>query len=258
MEGAAVKHNAINLVKFKTLSMRLKLPLWQCVGLLESIWLFCQHNARDGVLTKFTTLEIAAWLGFEGDADDAIEALVSTRWLDRAADGSLSVHDWDDHRPNWLKGNEARWQKQQPSTVPSSLLSTELSTEPSSVLSTELGTVPPNQTRPDQTRPDPTRPNENKPQDSARAVAKATTTNGSTRMTPPTVEQIAAYCQERENGIDAEEFFAFYESKGWRVGNGPMRSWRAAMQTWEKRRKREAEQHTPRLPTAREDAEWRP
>ncbi|WP_300414083.1 DUF6291 domain-containing protein [uncultured Oscillibacter sp.] len=56
------------------------------------------------------------------------------------------------------------------------------------------------------------------------------------RFTPPTVEDVAAFCLERKNGIDAEEFCAFYSSKGWRVGSSPMKDWRAAVLTWEKKR----------------------
>ena len=59
------------------------------------------------------------------------------------------------------------------------------------------------------------------------------------RFTPPTVEDVAAYCLERKNGIDAEEFCAFYSSKGWRVGSSPMKNWRAALITWEKKRAKE-------------------
>ena len=55
----------------------------------------------------------------------------------------------------------------------------------------------------------------------------------------PTIEQIAAYCQERQNGIDAEAFFYFYESKGWLVGKSPMKDWQAAVRTWEQKRKNE-------------------
>ena len=55
----------------------------------------------------------------------------------------------------------------------------------------------------------------------------------------PTIEQIAAYCQERQNGIDAEAFFYFYESKGWLVGKTPMNDWQAAVRTWEQKRKNE-------------------
>lgn len=63
------------------------------------------------------------------------------------------------------------------------------------------------------------------------------------RFAPPTLDEVQKYCQERGNTVDAEQFCAFYESKGWRVGNQPMKSWQAAVLTWERReRKDRAEQ----------------
>lgn len=59
------------------------------------------------------------------------------------------------------------------------------------------------------------------------------------RFTPPTVEDVTAYCLERQNGIDPEEFVSFYASKGWKVGSSPMRDWKAAVITWEKKRAKE-------------------
>lgn len=52
----------------------------------------------------------------------------------------------------------------------------------------------------------------------------------------PTVEEVAAYCKERNNGIDAEAFVAHYESNGWMVGKNPMKNWRMSIITWEKNR----------------------
>lgn len=62
-----------------------------------------------------------------------------------------------------------------------------------------------------------------------------TTTTKSKRFKKPTVDEIRAYCQERKNGIDAEYFYNYYESKGWLVGKSPMKSWKAAVVTWEKK-----------------------
>lgn len=59
---------------------------------------------------------------------------------------------------------------------------------------------------------------------------------------PPTVEEVRAYCEERGNGVDAEAFVAFYQSKGWKVGTAPMKDWRASVVTWEKREAAEAAQ----------------
>ena len=50
----------------------------------------------------------------------------------------------------------------------------------------------------------------------------------------PTLDEVKSYCQERNNGVDAERFIDFYASKGWKVGNQPMKDWRAAVRTWER------------------------
>lgn len=55
------------------------------------------------------------------------------------------------------------------------------------------------------------------------------------RFVPPTVGEVRAYVAERGYHIDPEAFVAYYASKGWVVGRSPMRSWRAACATWERR-----------------------
>ena len=55
------------------------------------------------------------------------------------------------------------------------------------------------------------------------------------RFTPPTADEVRAYCQERGNNVDAERFVDFYASKGWKVGAQPMKDWKAAVRTWEAR-----------------------
>lgn len=55
------------------------------------------------------------------------------------------------------------------------------------------------------------------------------------RFTPPTVGEVAAYCQERGSNVDAQRFVDFYASKGWKVGNAGMKDWHAAVRNWESR-----------------------
>lgn len=50
----------------------------------------------------------------------------------------------------------------------------------------------------------------------------------------PNLEEIKAYCNERRNNVDAERFFDYYESNGWKVGKNPMKDWKAAVRTWER------------------------
>ena len=54
------------------------------------------------------------------------------------------------------------------------------------------------------------------------------------RFVKPKVEDIEAYCKERNNNVDAQQFFDYYESKGWKIGKSPMKDWKAAVRTWEK------------------------
>lgn len=56
------------------------------------------------------------------------------------------------------------------------------------------------------------------------------------RFTPPSIEDVRAYCQERKNSVDPETFVSFYESNGWKVGRNSMKDWKAAVRTWERNR----------------------
>lgn len=53
----------------------------------------------------------------------------------------------------------------------------------------------------------------------------------------PTLEEVKNYCEERNNGIDAEQFIDFYESKDWLIGKNKMKDWKACIRTWERRTK---------------------
>lgn len=55
------------------------------------------------------------------------------------------------------------------------------------------------------------------------------------RFSPPSLEEVTEYCKSRGNHVDPENFINFYESKGWKVGNSPMKDWKACVRTWEKR-----------------------
>ena len=57
------------------------------------------------------------------------------------------------------------------------------------------------------------------------------------KFVKPTLEQISAYCKERGNNIDAQEFYDYQESVGWTVGKKPMKDWQAAIRTWERKNK---------------------
>lgn len=216
-----MKHQTINLVKFKALGMLLRAPQYATVGVLESLWLFAQHNATDGDLSRFSALQIAAWIGWDGDPDELIAAFIEAGWVDQDEAG-MRIHDWEDHCPNWLRGVQRRQANRQPSTEPSTEPGSVPSTVPSSVPSTEPGSVPPNLTKPNLTKPN--------------GVANATQgPRSKTAFVRPTVEEVAAYCRERGSEVDPAAFVDHYEANGWRVGAAPMWDWRATLRGWERK-----------------------
>jgi len=59
----------------------------------------------------------------------------------------------------------------------------------------------------------------------------------SKRFTPPTLEDVKAYCFERGNKIDPQRFVDYYTANGWKVGKNSMKDWKASVRTWEQREK---------------------
>jgi hypothetical protein len=55
------------------------------------------------------------------------------------------------------------------------------------------------------------------------------------KFSPPPFDDVKSYCNERKNNVNPQSFIDFYESKGWFVGKNKMKSWQAAVRTWEAR-----------------------
>ena len=56
-----------------------------------------------------------------------------------------------------------------------------------------------------------------------------------TGFSPPSVQDVEAYCTQKGCCVDAERFVDYYASIGWKVGKNPMKDWRAAVRTWAKK-----------------------
>ena len=53
------------------------------------------------------------------------------------------------------------------------------------------------------------------------------------KFRPPTLEEVKAYCTERNNAVDPQHFIDYYTANGWKVGKNAMKDWKAAVRTWE-------------------------
>lgn len=69
-------------------------------------------------------------------------------------------------------------------------------------------------------------------------IGKINIEGKSRAFTPPTLDEVSAYCQGRSNNVSPQRFIDFYESKGWMVGKNKMKDWKAAIRTWEQRETR--------------------
>lgn len=82
--------------------------------------------------------------------------------------------------------------------------------------------------------------NKDKDKDIVKAKAKVK------RFVKPTIEEVADYCNERNNSVDAEKFYDYYSSNGWKVGKNAMKDWKASVRTWEKNNTQEQKASQPK------------
>ncbi len=54
---------------------------------------------------------------------------------------------------------------------------------------------------------------------------------------PPSLEEVQEYCKERKNNVDVWRWYNFYQAKGWLIGRNKMKDWKAAVRTWEDKKK---------------------
>lgn len=78
-----------------------------------------------------------------------------------------------------------------------------------------------------------------KPKENTSMMSMSMSNKSMSKFIKPDIEEIKEYCKERNNKIDANAFYDFYESKGWKVGNQSMKNWKACIRTWEQRNKKD-------------------
>jgi hypothetical protein len=174
---------------------------YAAVGVLEIIW---HHAYQDGDPRLGTAEDVEFMVGWDAQAGTCAAALVECGFLDADANGELSVHDLEDHAPDYVKAR-ARKERQRKKSRTSHV----------TVTGDDRDCHPTPAPAP--------APIHTSQKHSVRAT-----------FVQPTLDEVRAYCRERRNQVDAEAWMAFYESNGWKVGRNPMKDWRAAVRTWER------------------------
>lgn len=77
------------------------------------------------------------------------------------------------------------------------------------------------------------------------------------KFSKPTVDDIYDYVKEKGFHFDAEQFYDYYESKGWVVGKSPMKDWKAACRTWERLRiSKDKKEEKEEMPAGMTREQW--
>jgi hypothetical protein len=54
------------------------------------------------------------------------------------------------------------------------------------------------------------------------------------RFTPPTLEEVKAYCLERKNNVDPQKFYDYFNASDWIDSKGnKVKNWKQKVITWE-------------------------
>ncbi|HET7152817.1 MAG TPA: hypothetical protein VFJ29_03555 [Candidatus Kapabacteria bacterium] len=187
--------------KVKHLARIMGWDVYKTIGSLHAFWYWCVDYAEDGDLTRYNDDVIGDCVGLTGkEAGKFVAALKQSCWVD--SEPYFRVHDWWDYIGKWLqskyKRSPAKWRAVCSRYVPG----TQPETEP-----TEQDT---------------------------------TNRDAAHRATPDSLDAVKEYFAlhgHLDGDCEAEKFWNFYESKGWKVGRNAMKDWHAAAAGWNARNK---------------------
>lgn len=132
-----MKLNALKHPKTLDFAARLSVELPTALGHLELLWAFTGEHAAQGNIGKWPDGAIARACYWMGRPELFTQALLEARLIDADDEHRLTVHDWREHAPGWVR---AKLKKLDLDFIPSAAGTPEPSLEPSSESSLEPST----------------------------------------------------------------------------------------------------------------------
>lgn len=102
------------------------------IGHLELLWAYTGKHSAQGNVGKWPDGAIARSCEWMGSPEVFVAALVDSKFLDRDPSHRLTVHDWSDHAPGWVRAKLKKVGLDFISSEPSSDDSSEGSSDPPS------------------------------------------------------------------------------------------------------------------------------
>lgn len=77
--------------------------------------------------------------------------------------------------------------------------------------------------------------NESKSKSKSKNIKEINKEKSTNKFVPPTLEEIEAYCKQRNNKVNPKAFFDYFTEGKWKDAKGnPVRNWKQKIITWEK------------------------
>ena len=199
-----IEHALPNKPEVMLLSEILDISPMEVVGNLVCFWTWVDQNLSDScpvVSGTFSGLDrVAGRAGFA-------QAMIDVGWL-TVEDGNVRIPNYEDHLSESAKARGVEAKKKRIQRRKSGQMSPSVRDKKR----TEGGLE------------------KRREEKSIKERAVKTT-----RFVKPTVQEVTAYCQERKNVIDPQQFIDHNEANGWIRGrNTPMKDWKAAVRYWER------------------------
>ena len=216
----------------------------------------------DGLLKGFDLDDIEDLADWHGESGLFGSTLLDVCLIDETEEGYY-LHDWEEHQP-WIIGSEersekakkaaeARWNKGENSQNDAQ----NADSMQDACNEHANGNAKPMQVAcsSDAPSPSPTPTYSNTPLDSKESCPPK---GKRPRFVKPSIDEVSGYCREQGYSVDAEQFVAYYDSNGWKVGRNPMKDWKRALVSWEKRKAndRASPPGKPSQRTLGNDARW--
>jgi hypothetical protein len=173
------------------------------VGYLHRIWAWASRQCHDGSVTNVTLMS----LGRVTSLPNFPDLMVQAGWLEHGIG--------DDGRPFIRFPNWERWMAE---SAKKRLLAAKRQSKKRHATVTKMSR---------------SERDESVTRGEERREERDTTKSGIS-LARPTIEQVAAYCQERGGKVDPQAWMDHYTANGWRVGRNPMKDWKAAVRQWER------------------------
>lgn len=197
-----------------SIAMSTGLDEFAVVGRLQCLWSWANTHTTNGHAA--VTLD---WLDAKMRAEKFSEAMISAGWL-RAREGGIVFPRFD------------RWNSQ---AAKKRVLATRRKQRERTRRQRDIerDTLA---TRGEESRGEEYTPTDNQDLSSpseARKPKSSRARSGGKKFVVPTVEEVAAYCRERKNGVDAQRFVDHYTTNDWKRGKTAISDWQACVRTWE-------------------------